>query len=132
MGTVLIVAAVSIVLVVVLFIGIQIFMVKKMQGQRGKPAPQLDGAPGKAIEKGRSSLFYFYSPQCGACRSMTPVVKEMAEKRSTVFPVDISRDMATARKFGVMATPTTILVKEGTVAEVLIGPQPESVLRGLV
>lgn len=132
MGTVLIVAVVSIVMLVGLFIGFQVFMIRKMQGQRGKPAPALEGKAGKAIARGKASLFYFYSPQCGACRPMTPVVKSMAKKQSSVFPVDISRDMATARKFGVMATPTTILVKDGTVAEVLIGPQPESVLRGLV
>jgi thioredoxin 1 len=31
--------------------------------------------------------------------------------------------MATARKFGVMGTPSTVLVREGKIAEFLVGPQ---------
>lgn len=127
------VAGVSLVAVIVLFLGMQILMVRRMRRQKGRPAPELEGAEGEAIRSGGSSLFYFYSPRCGACRAMTPVVQEMAKKRGdAVFPVDISRDLSMARQFGVMATPTTILVRDGSVADVLIGPQPESALRAMV
>lgn len=121
----------GIVLLFVAFISMQIIMVKRMQRQQGKPAPKLSGKPGKIVSKGHPALFYFYSPQCGACRTMTPVVKKMAGSRQGVFPVDISRDMDTARQFGVMATPTTIFVNKGVVQNVLVGAQSETQLRSL-
>jgi len=116
---------------IVLFFGFQIFMVMRMRRMEGKPAPQLDGKPGKAIKRGKA-LFYFYSPACGACRSITPVVQKMAKTKKNVFPIDISTDMATARKFSVMATPTTILVEQGTIKKIMIGPQPRDSLQALV
>ncbi len=113
---------------IVLLFALRIWMAIKMQKMQGKPAPELPGRLGKAVRKGTPTLFYFYSPSCGACKAMTPVVQKMAKKGKSVFPVDISRDMDTARKFSVMATPTTILVSEGKVQQVFIGPQPETEL----
>ncbi|MFH1464243.1 MAG: thioredoxin family protein [Pseudomonadota bacterium] len=114
------------------FIGLRVFMVMRIKRQEGRPIPELAGKQGKAAKARTPSLFYFYSPQCGACRSMTPVIKKMPGLDRNVFAVDISKDMDTARRFGVMATPTTVLVREGVVQQILIGPQPESALRGLL
>jgi len=105
------------------FVGLQIFMGYRTRKLRGQPAPQLDGPPGDRVTKGESALFYFFSPSCGACRTMTPVIRELASRTPGVFPIDISQDMATAQRFKIMATPTTILVQDGTVVEVLMGPQ---------
>ncbi len=116
----------------VLIFGMRLVLVLRIRKSKGKPAPQLSGKPGRVVRKRPAALFYFYSPSCGACRTMTPVVKQMSKSLDTVFPVDISRDMETARKFGVMATPTTVLVKKGLVDEILIGPQSEGTLRGLL
>ncbi|RME29284.1 MAG: thioredoxin [Deltaproteobacteria bacterium] len=114
------------------FIALQLFMVRRMRRLRGQQAPRLDGAAGRRVADGRMALFYFYSPQCGACRSMTPVVRELAERVPGVFLVDVSQDLETARRFKVMATPTTILVRDGKVAEVLVGARSADTLRGLV
>ncbi len=113
------------------FIGLQMFMVRRMRRMRGQEAPSVGGAAGRRVADGRNALFYFYSPQCGACRTMTPVVKQLAERAPGVFPVDVSQDLDTARRFKVMATPTTILVRDGKVAEVLVGAQSADTLRGL-
>ena len=117
------------------FIGLMIFMriliYQKSSAMKGKPAPDLAGKPGKRIKKGKTAMFYFYSPQCGACKAMTPLVKDLAKKNEGVFPVDISRDMEIARKFSVMATPTLVIVREKMVAEIIIGPQPAARLEAL-
>ncbi len=111
---------------------LRFFFVLKMRRMKGRPAPKLAGRHGKAISTGGKVLFYFHSPNCGACRSMTPMVKSMAELSETVFSIDVSRDYQTASQFGIMATPTTVLVEEGGVKELLLGPQPESRLRSLL
>ncbi len=119
--------------VIILFVGFQAFLMAKMQRQKGKPAPDLDGASGSWVSQGKSALFYFYSPACGACRAMTPVVKKLGQKsKGGVYAIDISQDMATARKFGVMATPTTIIVEKGVIQQVIIGPQPPTAIEQLI
>jgi thioredoxin 1 len=123
-------ALVSLVLAFVLFVvGMRLFMVLRIKRQQGKPVPELPGKLGRAAHSRGKSLFYFYSPGCAPCRPMTPLVKAM---RGNVFAVDITQDFETARKFGVMATPTTVLVKQGVVEQILVGPQPESALRALM
>jgi thioredoxin 1 len=118
---------------IVAFFGLQFVQIAKMQRQKGKPAPELSGKVGNWVSTGKTALFYFYSPSCGACKTMTPIVKKLAKKRGGgVFPIDISRDMQTAQKFGVMATPTTIVVGKGIVAQILVGPQPASALEQLI
>lgn len=118
---------------IVLFLGLQFFLVARMRRQKGKPAPELSGKIGQWVSKGKAAMFYFYSPSCGACRAMTPAVKKLAKSRKGgVYPIDISQDMATARKFGVMATPTIIVVEKGIIQQVLIGPQPTSALKQLL
>ena len=111
--------------------GLNLFLVWRLKRREGKPAPELSGRPGKMMRRKGGALFYFYSPGCSACRATTPVIQRMARSDDRVFPVDVSRDMATARKFGVMATPTTILVRNGLLAKVVVGPQSEEMLRGL-
>ena len=129
-------AVYSVLALIAAFIGLlllmRVVMLLKARAAQGKPAPALNGAPGKAIRRGRPALFYFFSPKCGACHSMTPTIMDLRKKqRDAVFPIDVSRDRDTARKFGVMATPTTICVSGGTVKKVLIGPQPKPVIEQL-
>ncbi len=118
--------------VIALFFLLQFFMAFKMRLQKGKPAPVVSGAAGKAIQRGDKVLLYFFSPNCGACRTMTPVVQKMAKSQKNVYPVDISRDLTVARQFGVMGTPSTVLVETGKISEFLVGPQPEAKLRSLL
>jgi len=131
--SILVTVAVVAVAAIAAFMGLQLLLVRRMQRKQGQPAPELDGTAGKAISGGKSALFYFHSPMCGACKTMTPEVERLARShQGRVFPVDISVDMATARSFGVMATPTTIVVERGVIQQVLIGPQPKTRLEGLV
>ena len=112
----------------VLVIGMRIMMVSKAKKQEGKPVPDLGGKPGKWVKKGKPALFYFYSPNCGACKAMTPIVQKMSKDRKDVFAIDLSKDRAIAMKLSIMATPTTVVIKNGLVQKFLIGPLPKSTL----
>lgn len=95
----------------------------------GRVAPDL-GADSE--EAGGSRLIYFHSPGCGPCRRMTPVIEEMAKKYPNVSSIDVSRQMEVALKYNVRATPTVVLVKDGKVAKVLLGPQSPGKLESLL
>jgi thioredoxin 1 len=121
-----------IIAIIGLFVALQVFMVLKMKLKKGSAAPQLDGKAGKMMRGYDKSLFYFYSPACRACKPMTPYVKTMADKHKQVMLVDISKEMSIAQKFGVMGTPSVVLVKDGKIKEFLVGFQPEDKVRALL
>ena len=107
--------------VIALFLILQysmIFSAKRTQGT------QITGLSGKlkSLEKRNGKgLVYFFSPSCRACKAQTPIIKALEKTYRNVFDVDISRDMETARVFGVKATPTTVLVRNGVIDKVFLG-----------
>jgi thioredoxin 1 len=115
-----------------LMIGMRIAIQFKASLLKGKSAPELTNACGKIIRENQKSLFYFYSPGCGACRSMTPVIRKLSETNRNIAAVDISSDMSTARSFSVMATPTLVLIDNGLIKDVFIGPQSASAIENLL
>ncbi len=117
---------------IALIVVMRVVISTRMRKLQGKAAPELRGRMQQRVSGGRRALFYFHSPGCGACRTMTPVVKRLQKKSKGVFAVDISLDMDTARRFSVMATPTTVLIDGGIIEQVLVGPQPQTTLEGLL
>jgi thioredoxin 1 len=98
----------------------------------GAHAPSLgSGQEGGLPERG-TSLIYFYSPDCGPCRKMTPLVRQLDARYGRVKRVDVSQDLETARSYQVRAVPTTVLVEDGRISKVLIGFQSLAKLEGLL
>ncbi len=113
--------------VVVLYIGLQIFMIFSAKRSKGT---KISGLPGglKSLEKnGSKGIVYFFSPSCRACTMQTPIIKSLQKKYKNIFDVDISKDMQTARIFGVKATPMTVAVKDGIIEDVFIGVKQQNV-----
>ncbi len=113
-----IVAAVGVVVV-----GAHLVPVLVMRRMRGRPMPALDDFLAPEQRQARQLLFYFWSPSCGMCRNMTPVIEELRAQRDDILSVDITEHLEVARRFNVMATPTLALVRDGRVAQVLAGAQ---------
>ncbi len=113
-----------------LLVGFQFFLVrksKKIKGSQINPN-YLSNEIKKAVMKDQSML-YFYSPSCGACRSQTPVIEKLKKEFKNVLSIDVSRDFRTARVFGIMGTPSIVILNKGTVKEIFIGAKDENILR---
>jgi len=97
--------------VVFLRLGLKLYVLKKAKTKEGM-----------MVESFSNGVIYFYSQRCGACKAMEPQVealtKELEVKKVDVFSEDGQKE---AKKFGVMATPTTVLVKNGKVHKVFVG-----------
>ncbi|MGA8264116.1 MAG: thioredoxin family protein [Ignavibacteriaceae bacterium] len=119
----------TIVGVVLLIFGLQFLMVLAARKSRGKELTGLKGKLKGLEKKGSKGLVYFFSPSCHACKAQTPIIKELQSSNKNVFDVDISRDMETAKIFGIKATPTTMIVENGTISQVLLGVKQKDVLR---
>jgi len=84
-------------------------------------------------QQGRDKLlFYFYSEHCGPCRTLGPLIDTMAQRHGNVVKVDVMRQPAAARQFGVRATPTLVLVEAGRVVKVWLGAVSEKQLEVLL
>ncbi len=127
-------AVVGIIIAVVVggFTLLQLTMVLRMKLKKGKTVPSLSGAYGRRIKKGDRVLLYFYSTNCRACKPITPVVKALQKKRNDIFPINISKDMDTARKLSVMGTPAFVVVEEGIIKEYVTGAVGEERILELI
>lgn len=78
------------------------------------------------------NLLYFYNKNCGPCRHMTPIIDQLSREHASVNKIDVSQDPDTAQKYGIRATPTTILVKGHVIKEVLLGARSQKQLERLL
>ncbi len=99
---------------------------------RGKPAPDLAGLIDPRLLGEERLLFYFSSPRCYMCRSMTPIIERLALQHANIVKVDVSESIELASKFGVMGTPTLVLVRDGKVDRMLVGAKSEKLVRALL
>ncbi len=113
---------------IALFIGMQFIMVFAAKRAKGKKLAGLSGKLKSLERNGSAGLVYFFSPGCRACTMQTPVIKDLQKSHSNIFDVDISKDMKTARMFGIKATPTTVAVKNGVIDKVFVGFKQQNII----
>jgi thioredoxin 2 len=61
-------------------------------------------------------LVDFYSPTCGPCFMMHPVVERLAKRRAgeiAAVRINVERDQELAQRFGVRAVPTFVIISTG-------------------
>ena len=109
---------------VALSIGLQVLARRKAARLVGQALPPLPGTTGRKVQRLERGLLYFFTPQCGACRPITPRIKALAAAGQPVFAVDATQDPELARALSVMATPTLVEVGGGRVLGVTVGPPP--------
>ncbi len=73
----------------------------------------------------------FFSPTCGPCQMMAPVVQALAPKyinKIIVAKLDTSRNPQTASFFNIRGVPSFLFFKNGRLVEQIAGAVPEAVL----
>lgn len=95
---------------------------------QGKAIALTDGNFDEAISSG-SMLVDFMASWCGPCRSMSPIVEEIAaEGNVRVGKVNVDEATQTAGRCNVMSIPTFILFKDGKEQKRLVGAMPKDKL----
>lgn len=100
--------------------------------KKGKKVTGIGGKLGKDIAGGKKYMIYFYTNSCAACKTMTPLIDKISKDFDNIHKVNLASEMEIGRKFGVMGTPSLVLVEMGRITEFILGARNESFLRKLL
>jgi thioredoxin 1 len=71
----------------------------------------------------------FWAAWCGPCRAIAPVLEELAQTSKggvTLAKVNVDEQPALAARYGIRSIPTILFVKDGKVADQMIGAVPKA------
>ena len=75
------------------------------------------------IQKCKGDCFW-----CGPCRTLSPVVDEIANERTDikVGKINVDEQPELASQFNIMSIPTLVVMKRGKIANQIIGARPKA------
>lgn len=82
-------------------------------------------------------LVDFFAEWCGPCKTMTPIIEELAKDyedndKVKIFKLDIDANQEVASKFNVMSIPTIIIFKAGEKIQETVGIKNKEELKELI
>jgi thioredoxin 1 len=88
-----------------------------------------DSFEGDILKSEKPVLVDFWAPWCGPCRSVAPIVEDLATHyagKLMVAKINVDESSNVAMKYQITSIPTFILFKGGKVADRVLGALPRS------
>jgi thioredoxin 1 len=74
----------------------------------------------------------FWAEWCPPCKLIAPSLEQLADEYVGTFKVgklNVDDNRETAMKYGIRSIPTLLVIKEGDVAEQIVGAHPKNTLK---
>lgn len=87
----------------------------------------IDNFRSEVMDSEKTVLLDFWATWCGPCKMIAPVVEEIAKENPhiTVGKIDVDAEPELAQEFGITSIPTLVVVKNGEVANTMVGFRPK-------
>ncbi|MDA8093378.1 MAG: thioredoxin family protein [Betaproteobacteria bacterium] len=116
---------------IALILLMQLVTVWRAKQTIGRRAPEDDAIAAQTNTAG-PRLYYFYAPNCGPCKAMTPLIDRLMASHDNLIKVNVAQSPQLARDFGISATPSFVQVEEGIIRQVKLGAISERQVRALL
>lgn len=85
----------------------------------------------EVLNSNKTVLVDFYADWCGPCRMVAPIVSEIAQEHPEykICKVNVDDEAGLAQAFNVSSIPTLAVIKNGKIANIVVGARDkESIL----
>ncbi len=117
---------------VVLFVAFQVYMQTIGHFKKGKKIADIPPDLLDKINRYPQTLLYFYTPKCSVCRTMNPIIGRLSQEFPNIIKIDLLEETEIGRIFGILGTPTIVLMKDNTILYFGVGARKEAFLRSLL
>lgn len=119
-------------LFVVAYVATQFWLVWRTRNQRGRRAPSVDDLLDAEFLAQPRVILYFWRPGCHVCGPTSMVINPLLGKRKDIIRINTLEQRELAQRFGVLGTPTLVVINQGWIEQVLVGSRNELQIRELV